>query len=71
MPNVTEIELSVTCKPFTALGRGEYRVLVTLSADPEVRVWNHLEHNFTLCHSLSSASQRSIVARARKAGVAS
>jgi hypothetical protein len=71
MSNIPEVELTVTCKPYTAFGRGKYRVLVELGEHPRVRVWDHIGHIFTVCHSLTPASERSIIARARKIGGAS
>lgn len=68
MSNVAEIELTVTCKPYTTYGRGKYPVLVELGDHPRVRVWDSIGHHYTLCHSLSAASERAIVARARKIG---
>lgn len=60
----SEVQMMVTCKPFAALPRGKHNVLVDVGEFPRVRVWDR--GMFTVCHELSTASQRSIIARARK-----
>lgn len=61
-----EIKIKALCKPFTAFGRGRYNLLVDVSEQPRVRVWDGVGQIYTVCHALSAASQRSIVAKARK-----
>lgn len=64
--NTQEIEMTVTCKPFTSFCRGKYHVLVDIGEHPLVRVWDSIGCIYTVCHSLSVASERAIIARARK-----
>ena len=40
----------MTCKPFSSLARGKYRILV--DADGTVRVWDAIAGHYTTCHSL-------------------
>lgn len=60
----TEVQMIVTCKPFAASRRGRHCVLVDIGKFPRVRVWDR--GIFSVCHDLSVASQRAIIARARK-----
>lgn len=66
MSQVKEVKMNVICKPFSSFARGQFSVLVELGDYPRVRVWDSLGKLYTVCHSLSERSQRSIIARARK-----
>lgn len=54
--------IRMTCKPFSAYGRGEYRLLV--QPDGAVLVFDDIAGHYTACHSLP---QTSISAARRKA----
>ena len=64
---MTEIEIqNVNCAPWRNERRAPHCVIVDVGAYPRVRVWDPIGKLYTVCHSLTPASERAIIARARK-----
>lgn len=56
-----QVEMVVRCKAFSGEGVKDHRVRVD---DVNVRVQDPVSGHFTLCHSLSKATVKRIIARA-------
>jgi hypothetical protein len=60
-PTKAQVEMTVRCKAFSGEGVKEHRVRVD---DVSVRVLDPVSGHYTLCHSLSKAAIKRIIARA-------
>ena len=60
-PTKAMVALTVRAKAFSGEGVAVHRVMVD---DANVRVWDSIAGYYTLCHSLSQASIRRIIAKA-------
>lgn len=62
-PTKAQVPLTVRAKAFAGEGVREHRVMVD---DVNVRVWDAVAGCYTLCHSLSRAAVKRIIALAAK-----
>lgn len=62
-PTKAQVEMTIRAKAFAGDTVREHRVLVD---DVSVRVYDSTAGHFTLCHSLSKATVRKIIAKAGK-----
>lgn len=62
---MTQIVFAARCKPWSDESAAKHELMVdSMDKHPRIRVWDPIGRIYTVCHSLTPASQRRLVKKA-------